>query len=310
MGLRATRTSWPVVAGVIAGGALALLQAVAAPASASGGEIRVTAVAGGASAGGEALGIHAEVSAGESIETGEQGRCSVLLGDAAILQFCNRAAVRVGTPGASDTSVVKLDQGELKATVGPRAAGDPLEIHTPAAIATLLGTVVHVEVDAETGDTIVSSLESRVRVKSSNPLARGSVVLEAGEQVTIRRGEPPERKRRFDPGRFTSAGSCTFDDDFHRAAIRAERAARVREVMDAIALDDVPVGGLPAVAASFAGPVPVTSSAVPTEDWTQARPVCLPGLCGEPLPSPAPLRSGVSPPDLCPPGLPGEHCLF
>ncbi len=300
MGLRARRVGAYLVVGVV----FALCPLLGAPARSDSG-IRVTALDGDAHAGGEALDIHHEVSPGEPIETGDEGRCSVLLADAAILQFCSRTGLRVGEPGEQGASVVQLDRGELKATVGPRPAGDPLEIHTPAAIATILGTVVHVEVDPETGDTVISSLESRVQVKSSNPLATGTVIIEAGEQVTIRRGESPESKRRFDRRRLASAASCTFDDDFHRAAVRAQRASRMHAVTTGIASEDIPTEALPAVGAGRESGLAslVSARPVPGEDKTIVRSDCLPTTCG--------LSTAIADAllDLCL-GDPGEHCSF
>jgi hypothetical protein len=260
-------------------------------------EVRVTAVEGDATADGEALRMHGEVQAGEELEVGDDGRCSVLLAEAAVLQFCNRARLRVGEGG--DANRVRLDSGELKATVGPRPAGQPLEIHTPAAIAIILGTVIHVKVDADTGDTVVSSLESKIRIQSSNSLVPGFVVIDAGEQVTIRRGEAPQNKRKFDVGSFSQSGSCTFDEGFHYAASRAQRATQSRTLMEEIAYQDVPPDLLPPVAA---GP---TERTLPPPNPLDELPVeaCLPGLCTELG------AGGVPPPEPCV-GTPGDHCAF
>jgi hypothetical protein len=286
-------------AGVVAVG---LGLASGGPTLAATSDIRVTAVDGGSSVAGKALQMHEEVQTGQDLETGEGGRCSVLLADAAILQFCNRAKLRIGDGG--DPSKLVLNSGELKATVGPRPAGDPLEIHTPAAIATILGTVIHVEVDPDTGDTIVSSLESRVRVRSSNPLVKGSIILNAGERVTIRRGEAPRPKQRFDPQTFARAGSCTFDDDFHNVAARSDRVSQAHNVMEQIAMEDIPVDDLPMVAAEALERS--TPAPNPNDERPVFPPICEPGTCQSlpPIPDFGPRSIPVCP------GIPGEHCAF
>ena len=66
------------------------LTLVALPAAAS---LKVTSVDGQATADGDAVAQHGAVPDGETVETVDSGKCSLMLKDDAVLQLCNRAAV-------------------------------------------------------------------------------------------------------------------------------------------------------------------------------------------------------------------------
>lgn len=160
---------------------------------------------------------------GEHLRLGEGAACSILLDDDAVVELCGQTSLVFKRDRDSNRRIVSLDSGEIRIVVDPRGFEDRIEIHTPAAIATLLGTIVHVSVDSETGATTVSSAQSKVSVRSNQPDVRGTTVLVAGEQVTVQPGAaPPAEPKRLDPREFSELGGCLVD--FHVAA--ADRDSR------------------------------------------------------------------------------------
>src|SRR5262245_47286481 len=161
------------------------LAALVAGAPASGAEPvgRVTAVIGNAGAGGAPLTRDSTLADGDSVQTGDDGACSVLVDRDTVLEVCQGTSLRLGhRDGQSDgPRVLELRRGEIRVLAEPRAASERIEIHTPAAIATILGSVVYVAVDAN-GVTTIASAESKVRVES--PRRPGSGVTLRSEKST------------------------------------------------------------------------------------------------------------------------------
>jgi len=178
-----------------------------------------------ASTGGELAGTIAD---GERVRLGEDGACSILLDDDAVVEMCGAAEVSFRRDGASNRRIVSLESGAIRIVVEPREFEARIEIHTPAAIATLLGTIVYVSVDPKTGETTITSAQSQVSVRSDEPSVLGTTVLTAGEQIHVEPGEaPPARPRRLDPEQISELDGCLAD--FHKAAAdRDSRASRER----------------------------------------------------------------------------------
>jgi ferric-dicitrate binding protein FerR (iron transport regulator) len=161
---------------------------------------------------------------GERVRLGEDGACSILLDDDAVVELCGEAVVAFQRDRDSNRRIVSLESGEIRIVVEPREFENRIEIHTPAAIATLLGTIVYVSVDPKTGETTITSAQSEVSVRSDQPSVVGTTVLTAGEQVRVEPGEaPPARPRRLDAEQISELGGCLVD--FHSAA--ADRDSRV-----------------------------------------------------------------------------------
>lgn len=206
----------------------------------------VTAVTGNAGAGGVALERHARLADGDSLRTGENGACSILVDGDAVLELCQATTLRLGhRDGRSGgPRVLELRAGEIRVLAQPRPAARRIEIHTPAAIATVLGSVVYVAVDAR-GVTTIASAESKVRVESSRRLGR-AITLTAGQQVTVRPGAPlPRHVEPWDPEQSPADG-CLID--FRAIAFDASRAPGDGSALDKISGQDV-IDALPAVAA-------------------------------------------------------------
>jgi hypothetical protein len=229
-----------------------LVAALAADAPAAGAAqgATVTAVTGNAGAGGVPIERQARLADGDSIQTGDDGACSVLVDEDAVLELCQGTSLRLGhRDGRSEgPRVLELRRGEIRVLAEPRGPDQRIEIHTPAAIATILGSVVYVAVDA-TGTTTIASAESDVRIESSRRLG-SAVTLAAGQQVTIRPGAPvPRTTQKWNPD-ASAADGCLID--FRAIAYDASRGRGDRRALDAITGQDA-VEGLPQVAAGSEG---------------------------------------------------------
>ncbi len=185
---------------------------------------------------------------GEHLELGEGAACSILLDDDVVVELCGQASVVFNRDRESNHRIVSLDSGDIRVVVDPRDFDDRIEIHTPAAIATLLGTIVYVSVDSKTGATTISSAQSKVSVRSDEPAVHGTTVLTAGEQVTVEPGAaPPAKPRRLGPQEISELGGCLVD--FHVAAAdRVSRESGERLTNRLAAYDAANAGSLPGAA--------------------------------------------------------------
>jgi ferric-dicitrate binding protein FerR (iron transport regulator) len=264
---------------ILLGGTLALLALAghANPVQAAGAIVVTSASGKGSSDGGEIATLEA-IKMGQEIESDEGATFSILMADNAIIQMCSGAALSFHGETDLGPRVIDLSKGGLKANVAPRPEDEPLEIHTPAAIATLLGTAVHLYVDPETGETVITSIEHHVRVESHDPDVAGSVVLAPGEQVRIKVGKRPGRILRIDPLVFSRSSDCLDDEDFRLAALYAERERFLDELRGPIIIGDIPTGPITAAVSSGA------ASHIPTVAGIDYQNSCLPGaICGEGL---------------------------
>jgi hypothetical protein len=255
----------------------------------------VTSVEGQANVGEAPVAVHSRLPTDESLETAPGASCSLLVDFDSVVQFCGEASLRVREHDQGEGTVVRLDEGSFKATVGPRPADAPFEIHTPVAVAVILGTVVSTTVDPATGDTTFAVEEGVVRVTSSDPSIGGETTLHAGESITVRRGQPPEAAQRLDTVQVVD---CLGNALFRASALRGDRAEREREATDTIVAADI--GGLlPPVAAP-----PALGIELPDNPWADDLPPgCTPVLCEQSVPT------RVTQPGPCS-GIPGDHCTF
>jgi len=191
---------------------------------------------------------------GERLKLGEGDACSILLDDDAVVELCGQASVVFKRDRESNRRIVALEGGEIRIIVEPRGLDERIEIHTPAVIATLLGTIVHASVDPNSGETTITSAQSSVSVRSDEPTVRGTTVLTAGEQVTVEPGEaPPAQPKRLDPQEISELGGCLVD--FHLAAAGRDSHESGERVTDRLtAVDAAANAGLPAGAAAFDRP--------------------------------------------------------
>ena len=239
----------PRQGGKAAGRPLALLAAallwlptLAAAGDARAAAARVTAATGATLASGGAVGQAGEVAEGDALATGDAGGCALLVDGDAVVELCADTELTL-EPRRGGARVVRLGRGEVRLVVEPRGAGERVEIHTPAAIATILGSVIHVAVDAQ-GVTTVRSSESEVSVTSSSPGVKGATQVGPGQQIVVRPGEaPPATARAWDASQ-ARAGGCLID--FHALARENGRDARELEAISQLLAGDL-VDALPGV---------------------------------------------------------------
>ncbi len=135
---------------------------------------RITAAVGKNPAGGdrelEQRGVLAE---DEPLETGEDGNCSLLIEEDALLEVCGNTVLTMRKREPGGPQIVSLDRGDIRVQAEPRLESERIEIHTPAAIATILGSVIFISVDA-LGITTVAASKSRAMVRSSAVLGSRS----------------------------------------------------------------------------------------------------------------------------------------
>lgn len=287
-----------LLAGAIAWASAALTPVVAGAAPGA----TVTAVVGAAQRGGsQALEHLAGVAEDEPVETGEDGGCSLLLEENAVVELCGdtRLSLRRRAPGGP--RVLDLQKGQVRVSAEKRLGDERIEIHTPAVIATILGTVVFVSVDALGVTTITSEL-SKVMVASSNPALSQATILEGGQQLVVTPGEPPPVKpQRLDAPRLSALGGCLVD--FHEASLQADRKEMLQREAETISEADAITADLPVVA--FVEPPSEPPSEPGDFDDPPYDPQDLPETAvGDPGPP-----SDEGPLDPCD-GVPGDHCDF
>jgi hypothetical protein len=273
--------------------AAALLAPLAlAPAARAWAELdaQVSAVQGDVRVGPEPVEQHQALEPGKRIVSGVDGSCSVLLERKALVQFCGQTSVALREREGEQVAMVEVLGGTSRTTTERRAPGDPLEIHTPVAIATMRGTIVATRVDPATGETTFAVEEGVIEVRSADPTLAAVVTVRAGEQVTIRAGEAPGTVVPVQPGNLADLARCTAG--IRAAALRAEAAELTSEIVE----DDFPG---PDVATEG----PALPPPLPTE---------LPGVCQEPSGGCPGGGTEAPRPALPPPcvGKEGEHCTF
>jgi len=241
---------------------------------------QVTVVVGDAVAGsGRRLASHSGVADDEEIRMGKDGGCSLLVDDDAVIELCEETSVVLERDEQTQRRRVRVDAGEIRIVVEPRLLEERLEVHTPAAIATILGTIVHVAVDPATGETTISSAQSKVRVESSDPSVKGSTTVAALEQITVKPGQaPPSQPRRLAREEIAALGGCLVN--FHTRAHEVARDGIQTQIVERIATVDG------AEAPWNDHPGPAAPAGNPSRDLVDPANVCLPTDCG----------GGVSPP--------------
>lgn len=208
----------------------------------------VTAIDGNVKASDEQLMQSDVVSSADEIVVEGSGIASLMVADSAIVKMCHGASLGFGEDQGSGPSALNLRTGQLKVSAEKRASDNPLEIHTPAAIATLLGTELLVEVDPTTGDTIFTSLDHDIRVNAiDSPDAEG-FVISPGQSITVRKGMQPDAVENADLSAIEASSHCMDAERFRIAAVSSARNDYGQQSLSQIAAMDVEVD-LPTVAA-------------------------------------------------------------
>jgi hypothetical protein len=303
------------VTAIVAAGALATSGSAAAKVSGT-----VTSMKGDISVGDDPAEIAGTVPEGESVVTGPEAACSVLVDRRSLVQFCGRAAIRLRYEESRSATIVDVMEGSTRALVGPRVASEPLEIHTPVAIAAILGTIVSVDVDPVTGDSTFALEKGKVaiRTQTSDPTRSRTIMLNAGEQVTVHKDGIADEARRLELQDVAGRASCM--NDLHAIPIWIARSDREEEVTEKITGKDMADLDLPPVAAPPERPFGLEGPDIPLPDGgCGVGAVCIddiPVREAEP-PRPEPRTpSRPAPPDPCggdncglPPSPPGRPVL-
>ena len=282
---------------------LAVMALVAAGALAASGPAgaepigTVTAVEGDTSLGETPAELSDRVSEDQSIVTGPEASCSVLVEKRALIQFCGQAAVRLRHDENRNATIVDVAEGTTRTLAGPRQADEPLEIHTPVAIAAILGTILSVTVAPATGDATFALEEGKARIETRDPAGGGIVMLNAGEQVRVtadgRAGEVMPLRLRD----LAERPDCLDDRFFRGASVEIARLERLQWLTDAITSADIPYAGLPPVAAAPEGPRDLRGSVDEPPDPNPNDPCGLSAICTGDLvyPEPEPVRPTRTP---------------
>jgi hypothetical protein len=297
----------------------------------------VTAAVGSTRAGSEPLEQLEGVAEGAPVETAEDGGCSMLLEEDALVEICSDTSLSLRERKPGGPRVLDVKKGNVKVSAESRLGDERIEIHTPAVIATILGTIVFVSVDA-LGVTTITSEVSRVMVASSNTALSRTTVLEGGQQLVVKPGQPPPVKpERLDPKQLAALGGCLVD--FHALSLQSDRRDMLNSATDSISEADALTAQLPEVALvdpnAFPPPGGPGTPGGPDFPGPDLGDIIDPpgGNAGEPVgDSPySPTSPGVNPPleeqisELvddepgppddggfpgggCPPGIPGEQC--
>ena len=279
---------------LVAAGALAASGPAAAEITGT-----VTAVKGDASIEKTRAKVSNRISEDQSIVTGPEASCSVLVEKRALIQFCGQAAVRLRHDEERNATIVDVAEGSTRTLAGPRRADEPLEIHTPVAIAAILGTILSVTVNPSTGNADFALEEGKARIETRDPAGGRTVMLNAGEQVRVsadgRAGEVKPLRLRD----LSERPDCLDDRFFRGASVEIARAERLQWLTDAITGADIPDAGLPPVAASREQPLEPSGVADEPLDPIPSDPCGLSGICtGDVVfPEPEPVRPRPAPPE-------------
>ena len=222
----------------------------------------MTSATGNVTTGGAPLGQDDRVSIGDTIEVDGNGSASVLVGDSAIVHMCHGATLGFGGDSGDGPSALNLRGGQLKVSAEKRASDNPLEIHTPVAIATLLGTEVHVTVDRRSGQTVITSIDHTIRVTGSAQDPNDAVVISAGEQIAISAAGEAGPVQQVDRASLEGSSDCLDGSRYRIAAVKTAVRQYADKSIDEIAMMDSEVDvahvalGRPVIPAGVLGPQP------------------------------------------------------
>jgi len=240
----------------------------------------------------------ADPAVGLELETDGGGRCAVMHGDAVLLQLASETRIALHRVGEGEGEILELTRGQLVVTSRRGRSDAGLEVRTPSAVVRPFSTSLRLTVDAVTGDTIVTVLEKRVAVTSSDPRFKRSILLNAGQWVTVASGEAPGEIQLFDLEGPLEEAAAT---DLRRSALRYDAGRSGDVVLDRIAATDIPESTLAALGSPFSTPAGFVWGREPIVHPDSG---CDPTSCGV---VPELLGYGPAPPPPCI-GIPGEQC--
>ena len=124
------------------------------------------------------------------LHTDKQGRLRVQLLDQSLISLGPDSQVRVVRQAASsDQSSLELAYGKVRMRLA-KQPGQRFELRTPTAVAGVIGTDFGADASVP-GTTHFICLEGEVRISSSDPKVRGSVICKGGYMTDVKAGQPP-----------------------------------------------------------------------------------------------------------------------
>ncbi len=139
--------------------------------------------------------IGEEIFWNDIVQTSDKGRMRITLLDTTVLNIGPQATFRVVTHNQkTQQSELYLIAGKMRARV-KKGSDDKqkFSVKTDAAVLGVIGTDFFVAAASE--ETTVTVYEGAVRVRSSDPDVAGEQRVNAGQTLTIRKGEPPPPPR-------------------------------------------------------------------------------------------------------------------
>ena len=274
----------------------------------------LTSVKGEASSSTGALDSHTELGDDERLQTGDESGCSVLLDENAVVELCGQTRISFATDEKRGNRIVNIESGTVRMIVEPREPGERIEIHTPAAIATILGTIIYVTVDPVSGEATFTSSDSQVNIRERDdkdctpiglpaeagiPQCAEGTTIGSLEQLTVVPGEKQREKKQVSEQDLAMLGGCLFD--FHDLAAEVDRMAQANKATQRVVAVDVAAVDLPPVSLEE-GPTIETESGDDIEAEI------------DPFDDPAQEEQiremfEMEVPD-CGGSIPGEHCNF
>jgi hypothetical protein len=195
-----------------------------------------------------------------------------------VIQLCERTKLVLHNDPEQGRRIIQVDAGSAHVVAAPRLAEEQVEIHTPAAIAVLLGTIVHVTVDAVTGDSTITSTHSAIRVRSTSERFDQETTLQPTQQITVRRGAPPPAQpQQLGPRRITELTTCIAD--LREAAIQPKRNDLEDDTITRMAVSEISRKRPPGLAP--VRPTPHPEEQLPGEDPNDLGNICTPLDCGD-----------------------------
>jgi hypothetical protein len=139
----------------------------------------------------EAAQVNAAIYWQDEVRTDRGGRVRIGLLDGSILNVGSESSLRVlqHDPGKQQTEL-ELVYGRVRANaVRIAQPGGKFEVHTPVAVAGVVGTRFGVRTSAD--QSLVICYEDVVRVRNAEANVKGEVLLHTGEFTRVLRGVPP-----------------------------------------------------------------------------------------------------------------------
>lgn len=126
----------------------------------------------------------------DMLHTDMQGKLRVQLLDQSLISLGSDSQVRVVRQAASSNqSSLELIYGKLRMRL-VKQPGQRFELRTPTAVAGVIGTDFGADASVP-GTTHFICLEGEVRISSSDPNVRGSVICKGGYMTDVKAGQPP-----------------------------------------------------------------------------------------------------------------------